>query len=65
VTIIDLPRVRSAIADAEIMLSAARSYVFSAMEGEWRKIETDELLTEKERSDVWLSRITSSMPPAK
>lgn len=53
----NLPRIQSAIADAEMMLGAARSYVFSAMEREWNRLEHRETPTEKERADAWLSRI--------
>jgi alkylation response protein AidB-like acyl-CoA dehydrogenase len=53
----NLPRIQSVIADAEMILSSARSYVFSAVEQEWKKLEKNEPLTEKERADAWLSRI--------
>jgi indole-3-acetate monooxygenase len=53
----NLPRIQSAIADAEMMLGAARSYVFSAMEQEWKRLEHHEMPTEKERADSWLSRV--------
>lgn len=53
----NLPRVQSVIADAEMILGAARSYVFSATEREWKKIEKKVPLTEKERADAWLCRV--------
>jgi alkylation response protein AidB-like acyl-CoA dehydrogenase len=53
----NLPRIQSAIADAEMILDAARSYVFSATEQEWKKLAKNEPLTEKERADAWLCRI--------
>ena len=53
----NLPRIQSVIADAEMILGAARSYVFSATEREWKRIEHHEVPTEKERADVWLSRV--------
>jgi alkylation response protein AidB-like acyl-CoA dehydrogenase len=53
----DLARIQSAIAEAEMRLGAARSYVFSATEREWKKLEKREPLTEQERADAWLSRI--------
>jgi indole-3-acetate monooxygenase len=53
----NLARIQSAIADAEMMLSAARSYVFFAVEREWKRLEKNEPLTKKERADAWLSRI--------
>jgi alkylation response protein AidB-like acyl-CoA dehydrogenase len=53
----DLARIQSTIADAEMILGAARSYVFSAIEREWNRLEHHEVPTEKERADVWLSRV--------
>jgi indole-3-acetate monooxygenase len=53
----NLPRIQSAIADAEMILNSARSYVFFAVEREWRRLERNEPLTEKERADAWLSRV--------
>ena len=34
----NLPRIQSVIADAEMILGAARSYVFSPMEREWNEL---------------------------
>ena len=45
-----------AIAEAQARLGAARSYVFSSLEAQWRKLESGEPLTTHERADVWLSR---------
>ena len=53
----NLARIQTTIADAEMMLGAARSYVFSAMEREWKRLEKSEKPTEKERADAWLSRV--------
>src|SRR5216684_286761 len=36
---------------------AARSYVFFAMEREWKRLEKNEIPTEKERADAWASRV--------
>jgi len=52
----DMPRVQLAVAEAQALLGAARSYVFSSLEAQWRKLETGEPLTERERANVWLSR---------
>jgi alkylation response protein AidB-like acyl-CoA dehydrogenase len=52
----DMPRVQLAIAEAQAKLGAARAYVFHSLETQWRKLENDEPLTERERADVWLSR---------
>lgn len=53
----NLARIQSTIADAEMILGAARSYVFSATEQEWKKLEKSEKPSEKERADAWLSRV--------
>jgi alkylation response protein AidB-like acyl-CoA dehydrogenase len=52
-----IPRIQSAIAEAEMILGAARSYVFSATEREWERLESREPLTDGERADVWLCRV--------
>ena len=54
-----MPRVQSAIADAEMILGRARSYVFSSLETQWKKLERGEQLTERERANVWLSRLNA------
>jgi len=53
-------RIQSAIADAEMMLGAARAYVFSAMDREWGRLERDEQPTIRERADAWLSRVNAT-----
>ncbi len=50
-------RLQSVIADSEMMLGAARSYVFIAMEREWKRLENNEQPTIRERADAWLSRV--------
>jgi alkylation response protein AidB-like acyl-CoA dehydrogenase len=55
----DLDRVRTAIGEARMRLGAARSYVYSALETQWRKIVANEPLTNQERADVWLSRLNA------
>lgn len=52
----DMPRVQSAVADACAMLGSARSYVFTSLERQWKKLEAGDELTVEERADVWLSR---------
>ena len=52
-------RVQSVIAEAEMKLGAARSYVFLAMENEWKRLEQHEEPTIAERADSWLSRINA------
>ena len=55
----DIPRVQSAIAEAEMRLGAARSYVFSSLAVQWQKIEQGKALSKKERVDVWASRLNA------
>lgn len=55
----DMPRVQLAVAEAQALLGAARSYVFTSLEAQWRKIERHEPLTERERADAWLSRTSA------
>ncbi|HIG44120.1 MAG: acyl-CoA dehydrogenase family protein [bacterium] len=55
----DMPRVQSAIAQAQSILGSARSYVFSSLEKQWQKLESGQPLTEEERADVWLSRVNA------
>jgi alkylation response protein AidB-like acyl-CoA dehydrogenase len=52
----DMTRVQTAVAEAHMKLSSARSYVFSSLERQWEKLERDEPLTVEDRADVWLSR---------
>lgn len=53
------PRIQSAIADAEMILGRARSYVFHSLEAQWRRLEKGEPMTKRERGDVWLSRLNA------
>jgi alkylation response protein AidB-like acyl-CoA dehydrogenase len=52
----ETPRVQSAVAEAQTLLSAARSYVFSSLESQWGKLERGEPLSDEDRADAWLSR---------
>jgi alkylation response protein AidB-like acyl-CoA dehydrogenase len=56
----NISRIQSVIADAEMMLGAARSYVFFSMEREWARIEKNETPTVRERADAWLSRVNAA-----
>jgi len=56
----NIGRIQSVIADAEMMLGAARSYVFFAMEREWARLEKNEPPTVRERADAWLSRVNAA-----
>lgn len=52
----EMPRVQSAIAEAQMMLGSARSYVFTSLERQWRKLERGEELSTEDRANAWLSR---------
>jgi indole-3-acetate monooxygenase len=53
----NLGRVQSVIAEAEMILGAARSYSISSIERHWRRLEKNEEPTEQERADLWLSNV--------
>src|SRR5271166_4589127 len=53
-------RVQTAIAEAEMILGAARSYAYCALERHWKRLKANEKLTERERADIVLSRINSA-----
>jgi alkylation response protein AidB-like acyl-CoA dehydrogenase len=55
-----MPRIQSVIADAEMMLGAARAYVFDSMDREWARLEHNEQPTVRERADAWLSRVNAA-----
>jgi alkylation response protein AidB-like acyl-CoA dehydrogenase len=55
----ELERVKSAIGEARMLHSSARSYVYSSLETQWRKLVAHQSLTEAERADVWLSRLNA------
>lgn len=53
----NVSRVQSAIAEAEMLLGAARSYSFTSIERHWKRLEKNETPTMQERADIWLSNI--------
>jgi alkylation response protein AidB-like acyl-CoA dehydrogenase len=55
----NLVRIQTAIADAEMILGAARSYLYSTTERQWKKLVNREEPTEKERADAWLSNLNA------
>jgi indole-3-acetate monooxygenase len=55
----NIGRVQSAIADAEMLLGAARSYTFRSIERYWKRLEKNEQPTMQERADLWLSNINT------
>src|SRR5207244_7266779 len=55
----DLPRVQSAIAQAEGLYGAAKSYVMSSLETQWQRLDAGQELTKAERAHVWLARTSA------
>ncbi len=53
----NLSRIQSAIAEAEMLLGAARSYTFTSIERHWKRLVKNEQPTEQERADLWLSNV--------
>ncbi len=53
----NLARIQSAIAEAEMILGAARSYTFTSIERHWKRLVKNEQPTEQERADLWLSNV--------
>ena len=51
-----MPRVASAIAEAEMLLGAARVYVFDSVQRIWDRYDAGEVPTAEERAAGWLSR---------
>lgn len=52
----EIARVQLALAEAEALLGAARSYVFSTLERQWELLEQGKELGKNERAHVWLAR---------
>ncbi len=52
----EMPRVQSAIAEAETLYGAARSYLFTSLERQWEKLAAGTELTKEDRAHLWLSR---------
>jgi alkylation response protein AidB-like acyl-CoA dehydrogenase len=53
-------RVQTAIAEAEMILGAARAYAYSALERHWKRLDAGEDATEKNRIDLALARVYSA-----
>lgn len=45
---------------AGVPLGAARAYLFSAIKRQWKRLEKNEPLTEKQRADFWLSLVNAA-----
>ncbi len=54
----NLARIKSAIAEAEMILERARTYVYAALESEWETLSRGEELSTRQRADLWLSRLS-------
>ena len=53
----DVPRVKEAIADAEILLRSARAYSCAALESVWASLVADQPISAQQRVDLTLSRV--------
>lgn len=54
-----VPRIQSSIAEAEMKLASARSYVYDALGAQWRCLEEGVEPSVTVRKDVWLSRLNA------
>ena len=52
-------RIQAAVAEAEMKLGAARSYVFSSLHSQWATLEAGQELSKQQRADVWIARINA------
>jgi len=53
-------RVQTAIADAEMILGAARAYAYTSLEQHWKRLDSGEKLTQRDSIDMALARINSA-----
>jgi alkylation response protein AidB-like acyl-CoA dehydrogenase len=53
----DVPRVREAVAEAEMLLRSTRSYVYDSIDAAWARWEAGEDATPRERADLALARV--------
>jgi alkylation response protein AidB-like acyl-CoA dehydrogenase len=53
-------RVQTAIADAEMILGAARAYAYTSLERHWKRLDSGEKLTQRESIDMALARINAA-----
>jgi alkylation response protein AidB-like acyl-CoA dehydrogenase len=53
-------RVQTAIAEAEMILGAARAYAYTALERHWKRLDSGDKLTQRESIDMALARINSA-----
>jgi len=51
--------VQAGIADAEMILGGARSYVYASLDTQWQRLVDNAPLSAQERADVWLSRLNA------
>jgi len=51
--------VQAGIAEAEMILGRARSYVYRSLDTQWQRLQDQVPLTAQERADVWLSRLNA------
>jgi alkylation response protein AidB-like acyl-CoA dehydrogenase len=53
-------RVQTAIAEAEMIVGAARSYSYFALERHWKRLEASEEPTQRDRIDLALARVNAA-----
>jgi len=53
----DVPRVKEAVADAEMLLRSVRAYSYSALESVWESLIADQPISAEQRVDLTLSRV--------
>lgn len=53
----DVPRVRDAVGEAEILFRSTRAYAYEAIESVWASLVADRPLTQEQRADLTLSRV--------
>ncbi len=53
-------RVQTAIAEAEMILGAARAYAYTSLERHWKRLDAGEKLTQRDSIDMALARINSA-----
>jgi len=53
----DIPRVKDAVADAEILLRSARAYAYTTLDHLWTELVNDRPVTQQMRVDIALSRV--------
>lgn len=53
----DLPHVQASLAEAEMKLTAARTYLMDSLKQQWEALEQGQPIDKELRSHIWLSRL--------